>query len=243
MSETVAERSRLLVSVRSPAEALAALAGGADLIDVKEPGRGALGRADDETIAAIVRQVAGRRPVSAALGELADWRTAPGIPAARLAFVKWGLAGCSGDWAGAFEQASAACAARRPAPQRVVTAYADWERAQAPSVLEVSDFAVRTGRCLLIDTFIKDGSTLLDWLPTMRLAAIRRRCREAGVPIALAGSLQASAIAGLLELQPDWFAVRGAACRQGQRSDAIDPERVRALRTLLDSRQFSETAP
>ena len=36
----------LLVSVRSGAEAEAALAGGADLIDVKEPTRGALGRAD-----------------------------------------------------------------------------------------------------------------------------------------------------------------------------------------------------
>ena len=35
-----------LVSVRSPEEALAALEGGADLIDVKEPSRGPLGAAD-----------------------------------------------------------------------------------------------------------------------------------------------------------------------------------------------------
>ena len=37
--------TQLLVSVRSPAEALAALEGGAALIDVKEPARGSLGRA------------------------------------------------------------------------------------------------------------------------------------------------------------------------------------------------------
>ena len=47
---------RLLVSVRDAVEAEAALAGGAHLIDVKEPARGALGRADDATIAAVVRR-------------------------------------------------------------------------------------------------------------------------------------------------------------------------------------------
>ena len=44
------ETPGLLVSVRSAAEALSALAGGADVIDVKEPNRGSLGAADDETI-------------------------------------------------------------------------------------------------------------------------------------------------------------------------------------------------
>ena len=40
------DRPGLLVSVRSADEAIAALAGGADVIDVKEPNRGALGAAD-----------------------------------------------------------------------------------------------------------------------------------------------------------------------------------------------------
>ncbi len=86
----------LLVSVRSAAEAEAALAGGAALIDVKEPARGALGRADDAVIADVVRAVAGRAPVSAALGELRDG--APALPAGLglLSFVKCGLAGCAG---------------------------------------------------------------------------------------------------------------------------------------------------
>src|SRR4051794_2290794 len=66
------EKPGLLVSVRSAAEALAALAGGADVIDVKEPKNGSLGAADDDTISAVVRAVNGRAPVSAALGELVD---------------------------------------------------------------------------------------------------------------------------------------------------------------------------
>src|SRR5262249_26387315 len=62
----------LLVRVRSGTEGEAARHGGADLIDVKEPRRGPLGRAEREVIADVVRCVAGQRPVSAALGELAE---------------------------------------------------------------------------------------------------------------------------------------------------------------------------
>lgn len=48
---------RLLVSVRSAEEALAAIEGGADILDVKEPIHGSLGMANIEVIAAIARQV------------------------------------------------------------------------------------------------------------------------------------------------------------------------------------------
>jgi len=68
---------KLLVSVRDAAEARAALVGGADLIDVKEPSRGSLGRAEADTIAAVAHAVGGRTPVSAALGELRDWADEP----------------------------------------------------------------------------------------------------------------------------------------------------------------------
>src|SRR5579872_3508444 len=45
---------RLLVSVRNLAEAESALAGGCDILDIKEPAHGAMGMADVATIAAIV---------------------------------------------------------------------------------------------------------------------------------------------------------------------------------------------
>src|SRR5207248_6212819 len=97
-----AYKPSLLVSVRSEAEVEVALAGGAALIDVKEPARGSLGRASEATLTGVLRSVAGRRPVSAALGELAEatenrWPLA----AIGLAYVKWGLAGYADvkrDW-------------------------------------------------------------------------------------------------------------------------------------------------
>jgi uncharacterized protein (UPF0264 family) len=221
---------KLLVSVRSAAEAEAALAGGADLIDTKEPERGSLGFAGAETIAAVVSAVAGRRPVSAALGELAEGREAPAIG---LAFAKWGLARCHGspDWPVAL---SAAAQRLPPGCRPVAVAYADWRRARAPSPGEVCAFVCsRRWGALLIDTWRKDGTTLLDWSSHAQLLRLRKHCAADGVPIAFAGSLTVEPIALLRPLQPDWFAVRGAACRDGQRTQPIDAGRVRRLAELL----------
>lgn len=62
----------LLVSVRDAAEAAAALDGGAEIIDIKEPRHGPLGAAAPETIAAIARLVGSRRPWTMACGELGE---------------------------------------------------------------------------------------------------------------------------------------------------------------------------
>lgn len=223
----------LLVSVRDAAEARAALAGGAAVIDVKEPARGALGRADDEVIGAIVRTVNGQRPVSAALGELTEESPRPAC--AGLAFVKRGLAGCAAlNW----RQRLLREIEMRGAAQTVIVGYADWQCAQAPPVDEVIDFACgRAGNVLLIDTHCKDAAklglgrkpTLLDWLAVHEIVKICDGCRAAGVRVALAGSLDAAAIETLLPARPTWFAVRGAACEGGTRDGTIQAARVAAL--------------
>src|SRR5207253_9144383 len=86
---------RLLVSVRGPVEACAALAGGADVIDAKDPACGALGAVSAERLAAIRRAVGAARPVSAALGDARDEGTvaAAAAAAAGAAFVKPGFGG------------------------------------------------------------------------------------------------------------------------------------------------------
>jgi uncharacterized protein (UPF0264 family) len=227
----------LLVSVRSAEEAAAALRGGADLIDVKEPRRGSLGRADDATIAAVVARVAGRRPVSAALGELAE-PDACGLPlsAPGLAFVKWGLAGAAaGDWLKQLGQRAAEVAAVAPGCGVVAVAYADWQEVGAPPVAEVLAFARRRqGGVLLLDTCRKaPRRMLLDYLRVVELARLRQACAESGVLLALAGSLGPAEIAALLPVRPDWFAVRGAACVAGERGGVVAEERVRGLAALL----------
>jgi uncharacterized protein (UPF0264 family) len=238
MTPAPTERPRppgLLVSVRSAAEARAALAGGAALIDVKEPAHGSLGRAPDEVLAEVVRTVAGGCPVSAALGELAEHTGE--VPRAGLAYVKWGLARSGPGWRAALERAL-----RRPAPPQVVlAAYADWQCAQAPEPDAVFALAcAHPGSVLLLDTCCKDASpclgrrpNLLDWLPLAWVEDLCRRCRQSGVRVALAGSLGPAEIIALRAARPDWFAVRGAVCGQGERTGEVEVERVADLVKLL----------
>jgi uncharacterized protein (UPF0264 family) len=116
----------LLVSVRDASEARQAVAGGCDVLDVKEPSRGPLGMADPATIAGIaqVRDELGvDLPLSIALGEAVNWesdqRAAGFIPAGghqskdsareplHAQFIKLGTArlGSDPDWAGRFRAA------------------------------------------------------------------------------------------------------------------------------------------
>src|SRR5215472_8314671 len=61
----------LLASVTGPEEAEIAVRHGADIVDLKDPARGAFGAVDPRAVAATVTTVARRRPVSAVTGELA----------------------------------------------------------------------------------------------------------------------------------------------------------------------------
>src|SRR5690349_2021023 len=62
---------RLLVSVRSAQEVEAAVEGGAEIIDAKEPMRGSLGAVDAAELARIADAVPDGMPFSMALGDLA----------------------------------------------------------------------------------------------------------------------------------------------------------------------------
>ena len=90
----------LLVSVRSAEEVSAALAGGADIIDAKEPARGSLGAVDPEVLSAIAAGTPGSVPLSVALGDCAtEEEVRCAVSAVRLpkrsapVYLKLGFAG------------------------------------------------------------------------------------------------------------------------------------------------------
>ena len=142
---------RLLVSVRTAAEAQSALAGGADIIDIKEPNRGPMGQADAAIIQAITATVGSQAPVSAALGDLNISHPPQVLP--DLYFVKIGLAQAPTHWQ---KHLTRAFGRLRPA-RAVVVAYADAKRTSAPAVDQVLQWAIQHRPAgLLIDTGV-DG--------------------------------------------------------------------------------------
>ncbi|MBX6364754.1 MAG: (5-formylfuran-3-yl)methyl phosphate synthase [Gemmatimonadetes bacterium] len=232
---------RLLVSVASPEEARAALAGGADIIDVKNPTEGALGAAPPATLRAVRAVVAPSVPVSAALGD------APHLPGT-LALAAHGAAACGIDFlkvgllgsrrpGEALELLVAVRDAAMEADSRVrivAVAYADADRVGGLPPGELPDVALAAGvDGVLVDTFLKDGTTLFDALGERGVASFVAAAHAAGRTVGLAGSLRADDLARARDLGADIVGVRGAAC-DGGRGGRISTGRVRALRAALD---------
>src|SRR5438270_12690933 len=115
---------RLLISVRNLQEARLALAGGADLIDIKEPSHGSLGQACASVISEIASTVGTHKPLSAALGELLD--SPLELPPANLNFAKWGLSGCATleNWPNLLAERDANVRRTNPRCQAVGVIYA-----------------------------------------------------------------------------------------------------------------------
>jgi uncharacterized protein (UPF0264 family) len=229
----------LLVSVRDVAEAEEALAGGATIIDVKEPAHGPLGAADPGVTASIAAVVGWRRPWTLACGELAAGvaiihehvRAVVAGAAVPPVAAKAGLAGTAGsDWPGLL----AAFATGLPTGvEPVAVAYADWQHAGSPPPDDVIVAARRCGgRLFLMDTFDKRGPPVV---PAQAGAVTGwiAEARAAGMRVVLAGGLTVETLAAAAECGPDVIAVRSAAC-VGGRFGAVSRKLVARLGRLCD---------
>jgi uncharacterized protein (UPF0264 family) len=232
---------QLLVSVRDLGEVDAALEGGADIIDAKEPAHGALGAVTPDCLRAIDDRVPGEVPLSVALGEApsaaAVAATIAALPLRRRrapVYLKLGLSpGAAANNLGVLFGSAVQAAARHPArPHLIAVEYADWEaHLFSPThVREAASAAGATG--ILVDTSTKDGRTLFAWWSETRLRAWIDGAHAGGLSAAVAGSLGAGELARMAGLGADVVGVRGAACAGG-RSGAVQADRVRLLRAAL----------
>lgn len=222
---------RLLASVRDLGEALAAAEAGADLIDLKEPGAGALGALAPERIEQIVAVLRTRHPglpISATVGDLPA-RRAKEILArvARVAecgvdYVKVGL--WPSPAAPGLLDALAHCGAN---VVPVLVADDGVDIALTQQALARNAFPA-----LMVDTADKGRGSLLQRRPLGELAAFVIAVRAHGCLAGLAGSLRAEDATALLELEPDFAGFRGALTR-GERAERLDPRKVRELRRRL----------
>ncbi len=216
----------LLASVRSPDEAAVAFAGGADVLDLKDPSHGALAALPETVIAAVVAAFGGRVPISATVGDLA---MEPAMVVERVAaiaslgvdFVKIGLRP-EGDAA-----ATVAALGRTGLPV-VAVLFADL----APDLLTPAALARAGFRGVMLDTAGKSAGGLRAHRSEAELAAFLARARAAGLFAGLAGSLRGPDVAPLLALAPDLLGFRGALCAGG-RGAALDGARLAALRAAI----------
>lgn len=233
---------RLLVSVRSRAEAVEALAGGAEILDVKEPARGSLGMADAATIREIAEtiRVAGTAtPLSVALGEVIDWiNQTDGVALpGEVTFAKLGMSGLADreDWRSLWRVTRKRFDQCRSLPLRwVAVAYADIEAACSPSIDEIATAAIEAGCAgLLIDTFAKTGQSLSDLLAASPLQQFAERCHASGLFLAIAGSLRMSDLPSFRDVDADIIAIRSAACENHDRKGTVSATKIAQFRNSL----------
>jgi (5-formylfuran-3-yl)methyl phosphate synthase len=228
----------LLASVTGPDEAAVALAHGADIIDLKDASRGALGALDRDVLRATVAAVGGRCPVSAVTGDLPMEPDVIAAAVARTAetkvdYVKVGL------FAGQRRQdCIRALAPLAQATKIVGVMFAD--RGADNDLIKLMAESGFAGA--MLDTADKSAGRLIDCMDVAALRVFVGACREHGLLAGLAGSLEAPDVPRLLLLEPDYLGFRGALCVGRDRTARIDPAAIAIIRELipLDARSAAD---
>jgi len=234
--------TKLLVSVRNKDEAMEAVEGGADIVDVKNPEEGSLGASTPWNIKEVRRVVPKQVELSVAIGDLLNLPGTASLAALGAAvsgtnYVKAGLYGVA-----KLEEAICLmkniCRAVKEFDDsiKVVTVgYADFDRIESIPPILIPEVTYHSKSDIaMIDTAIKDGKTLFNFLNTKELSDFIQKTHDFGLLTALAGSLKIQYIPVLCELGVDIIGVRGITCTNGDRlSGEVKRELVEKITTLI----------
>jgi uncharacterized protein (UPF0264 family) len=240
---------KVLISPVSYDEAASILDTGVDIIDVKNVNEGSLGAQFPWHIRKVVELT--RRygiKTSATLGDLpfkpgTAALAAYGAAVTGVTYIKAGLYGVK-----TVEEAVAVMDGVRRAVRMVsetaevvAAGYADWRRFGGLNPEDLV-LAASKAQCdvVMVDTAIKDGRNLFDNMSLDELHQFVEQAREAGLMVALAGSLTWEHSEWLFELNPTLIGVRGAVCLGRDRTTVISPEKTRQFVEHFHSRTLPQ---
>ena len=234
----------LLISPINTQEAREAIEGGADIIDVKNPKEGSLG-ANFPWVIRDIREITPEdKLVSATLGDVpykpgTVSLAAMGAHVSGADYIKVGLYGTK-DYDEAVEvMENVAKTIKDVDNDTIVVAagYADAHRVGAVDPMEIPKVAKDAGCDLaMLDTAVKDGHTLFDYLSIEDLEKFVNEAHSYGLKTALAGSVKKEQLKPLNDIGCDVVGIRGAACVGGDRNTGkIHHTAVAELKELCDS--------
>jgi hypothetical protein len=234
-------KQRLLVSIRGRKEALAAVRGGARIVDVEYPAS-ALGTPYPLNIAAVRKTVPKLIAVATNTGEEQAGRStacqaALGVALAGADIVKLGLARMSLCEAAEFGPALVRTVKQWfPRKQCIPVLFADERLAKwyIDPIKQGPELAVKMkADGLLIDTFDKAlGLGLMNYFTVEDIKKFVKKCHNRNIEAWLAGSIGKDKLPDLWRAGVDVICVRGAACKPGTgpgRFGEVDTKLVREL--------------
>ena len=229
----------MLASVANAEEAALAAAGGADIVDFKDPTKGAIAAASLEVVEAGVRAVVGRAETSATLGDPPYDATSLTERARRFREAGVDMLKLAVD-AAMLDALAEPLAAMARGGRLIGMLFAD----EAPDFNLLPRLAALGFKGAMLDTRAKGAGRLINHLDVAQLAAFCALARENGLTAGLAGSLEPPDIPRLLLTSPYALGFRGALCKGRVRGAGIDGQAFALVRDLIPrARGVSEGAP
>lgn len=232
----------LLISPINTEEALEAIEGGADIVDVKNPKEGSLGANFPWVIKSIRELTPEQLRVSATLGDVpykpgTVSLAAMGAVVSGADYVKVGLYGTQ-NYSEALEVMQNVVKTVKDYNDDILvvtSGYADAHRVGAVDPMEIPRVAADSGADLaMVDTAVKDGKTLFDFMSEESLSKFTSQTHDYGLQNALAGSIKEEQLKLLHDLDCDVVGIRGAVCTGGDRNNGtINRNAVSRLKEMI----------
>ncbi|ADZ09229.1 UPF0264 protein [Methanobacterium lacus] len=234
----------LLISPINAEEALESIEGGADIVDVKNPKEGSLG-ANFPWVIKNIREITPEgMHVSATLGDVpykpgTVSLAAAGAVVSGADYIKVGLYGTK-NYDEALEVMENVVKSVREFDEDalvVASGYADAHRVGAVDPMEIPRVAADAGADLaMVDTAVKDGKTLFDFMDVEKLQKFNDSIHDYGLKSALAGSVKKDQLKLLYDIGCDVVGIRGAACTGGDRNNgSIHRTAVKELKDMIEN--------
>ncbi|MDP3306702.1 (5-formylfuran-3-yl)methyl phosphate synthase [Methylotenera sp.] len=226
--------TQLLISVTSIEEAKIAIENGVDIIDLKDPDKGALGALSIDQINSIVTYVnaqnIAKMNTSATIGDLpmqADLisRYVAELSKTKVDFIKIGFFEAN-DYQPCLDALHASI---KVGVKLIAVLFA--ESTYPASLIEDIKQAGFIG--VMLDTFNKNGLTLLDFYSEKKRKEFAKEVIGNGLSFGLAGSLKLQHLDLIKEINPTYIGFRGGVCDEDKRRLSLNVEKIKAIRKTL----------
>ena len=224
-----------LASVSSVDEARQVRFLGVDVMDLKDPNKGALGALDEDSVRSIATLIGDRTTLSATIGDLPSY--AAGL---ETAVTRMHACGVDIVKVGVFDTSISpfALSAFNRLTDRQIRIVLVFFAEFFPLDIDFQRLKHTGITGVMLDTCEKANGNLRQKLDDETLSEFVTDARQAGLIAGLAGSLTREDIPHLLRVNPDYLGFRGALCKQHKRNMEIDRVKVAGIRKLIPGKPF-----
>jgi (5-formylfuran-3-yl)methyl phosphate synthase len=229
---------KVLISIISVEEARIAIKADPDILDIKNPAEGSLRAQFPWVLKETVHELNGSGILcSATLGDVCykpgtAALAAYGAAMCGVRYIKAGLYGVA-HYDEGLNMMNAIVRAVKMIDRNILvvaSGYADYKRFGGIGYKDLVKVAKDSlSDLVMVDTAIKDGKTLMDALSYEEIKEFIDLSHEAGLEVALAGSIKKEHLNELSKLNPDIIGIRGDVCQHADRNGKIDRDKLNDL--------------